>query len=538
MNKIVRKMVKIFGSVSQYSSERRDYEKFSGLQCSCDNSMAELGQVVFICSSDLFDKAMGTKTFEHARYLMGSFAGKVFFDLSDSEAADVELTANNGLEQIKVITRKEIESAIASAIVVDRSRNLLDVFLGRSRVVDSGDKVDIASVGGTEQFGEHIQAVDIFLQRRQLHLACAISMFHHSVVFKKGNVIDGGFNAQHKAMLVVHFDRHLSHVMFNTCSLYTGVKVIAHFILITAMETSSQKCGDVVGLDGMYRCPDQFFIDGSKIALSLKNNVGGVFSLHDAPVIAILKESDDRAVQAGISVEYPVNAFDVDVVSQFLRLIKVFHAHKTIVKHGRINAFIDQLSRQFVMAVEIELEAKRRPCRHSEITQAHLCVDEIEVIMQTFAAVVLEERFVGIFVMPGLIARAWFHCRENVYEAGMFSSLGDDIFDPLFLAKVLFADEVNGKAVLRGNSFRILAYLFSQRQCPLGIVENTDAVECQKPRHSLSIADAGDGSGQNNTIKTGSNTFDFITMSFNEIGHARSFQHNCIAQLSEKCRAA
>ena len=108
----------------------------------------------------------------------------------------------------------------------------------------------------------------------------------------------------------------------------------------------------------------------------------------------------------------------------------------------------------------------------------------------------------------------------------------------LLLAEVLFADEVDGKAVLRGNRFSILPYLFSQRQCPLGIVENTDAVECQKPRHSLSIAYTGNGAGQNNTVKTGSNTFDFITMSFNEIWHARSFQYNYVRQLSEKRRAA
>jgi hypothetical protein len=531
-------MVKIFGSVNQYPSERRDHEQFSGFQSGRDNSMAEFGQIVFVCSSDFFDKAVRMKPFEHARYLMGSFAGKVFFDLAVAQSADVEFAPDNSFKQIQIVAIKKVEAAIAAAVVAYGLRNLFDVFLCGTGIVNGRDEIDIAAIGSAHQFGKHIQTVDVFWQRRKLHLAGAVAMFHPAVVFEKGNVIDGCFDAQHKAVLIVHFNCHRPHVMFNACSLDTGVEVVAHLILIIAVKFSSQEGGDVVGLDGVYGRSDQFVVNRSKIVLTLENNVSGVFDLHDAPMVAILKILDDGTVAASIGIKYSVNAFDIDVVGQFLRLAKVFDVHKTVVEHRRIDALFGKLSRQFVMAVEIELEAKRRPCRHSEITQTKLGIDEIEVVMQTFAAVVFEECFVGFLVMPGLIARTWLHCREDVHQAGMRPALNNDILYALFLAKVLFADEVDGKAVLCGNSFGVLSYLFSQRQCPLAIVENADAVECQKPRHSLGIAYTGNGAGQNNTVKTGSDTFYFITMSFNEIWHAQSFQHNCGRQLSEKGRAA
>jgi hypothetical protein len=538
MNKMLRKMVKIFESVGQSPSERRDHEQFSGFQRGCDNSSTEFSQVVFVGSSDLFDKAMCSKPFEHARDLTGRFSDHMFFESLAGEAADVEFATANRMKQIEVVSVKEIKASIAAAIISDGPGDLFDVFLGRTGIVNGGDEIDIASVCGTHQFSKHIQAVDAFLQRRKLNFAGAVAMFHPAVVFEEGNVIDRCFDTQHEAVLIVHLYCHRPHVMFNACSLHAGVEVIAHLILIITVQFSSQKGGDIVGLDGMYGRSDQFIVDGSKIVLTLENNVGGVFDLHNAPMIAILELPDGRTVTASVGIEYSVNASDIDDVGQLLRFLKVFDAHKTVVEHSRIDAFAGQLSRQLVVAVEIELETKRRPRRHSEITQAKLGINEIEVVMQAFAAVVFEECFVCCLVMPGLIARTGLHGREYMHKAGMRTALNDDVLYTLLLAKVLLADEVDGKAILCGNGFGILPYLFSQRQCPLGIVENTDAVECQKPRHSLSIAYARNRAGQNNTVKTGNNALDFITMSLNEIWHARSFQHTYVLQVSKKCRAA
>jgi len=531
-------MVKILGSVSQSSAERRDHEQFSGFQRGRDNSSTELRQIVFVGATDLFDKAVRSKPFEHARDLTGRFSDHMLFESLAGEAADVEFAPADRMKQIEVISVEEIKAAIAAAIISDGPGHLFDVFVGRTGIVHGRDEIDIAAVCGPHQFGKHIQAVDAFLQRRQLHFAGAVTMFHPAVVFEKANVVDRCFDTQHETVLIVHFYGHRPHVMFNACSLYAGVEVIAQLTLIITVQFPSQKGGDIVGLDGMHGRSDQFIVDGSKVGLTLENNVGSVFDLHHAPMIAILERLDGGTVTASVGIEYSVNASDIDVVGQLLRFLNVFDAHKTVVEHSRIDAFAGQLSRQLVVAVEIELETKWRPRRHSEIAQAKLGINEIEVVMQAFAAVVFEECFVGGLVMPGLIARTGLHGREYMHKAGMRTALNHEVLYALFLAKVLLADEVDDKAILCRNRFGILPYLFSQRPCPLGIVENTDAVACQKPRHSLRIAYAWNRAGQNNTIKTGNNALNFITMSFNETCHARSFQHTDVLKVSERCRAA
>ncbi len=156
MNKILRKMVKIFESVSQYSSERRDYEQFSGLEGGRNNSLAEFGQVVFVCSPYFFDKAMRTKAFDHTSYLMSRFADKMFSESVVRHAADVEFASHNGLEQIEIVSIKQIEAAATAAVFAGGLRDFLNVFLRSAWVVNRGDKVDIAAICGPHQLGEHM----------------------------------------------------------------------------------------------------------------------------------------------------------------------------------------------------------------------------------------------------------------------------------------------------------------------------------------------------------------------------------------------
>jgi hypothetical protein len=537
MNKILRKMDKIFGSGNRYSPERRDYKQFSDLQGRHHDSMAEFRQVVFVGFPNLLDQAMGTKAFEHSSDLLACFADEVFLNSAIAQTADIEFAPYHGLEQIQILAVEQVEAANASPLIVDGSRHLFEIFGGRSRIIEGREKVEVASVGRPEQFGQRRHTVDTFGQRRILHFVSAVPMFHPAVVLKKGQVVDGGFDPQHQAVLVVHFDGHRSHVMFNPCSLDTGVEVIAHFILIVSMQASSQKGGNVVGLDGMDRRPDQFIVKGGQIALASKHQVGGIFGLQDTPVIALLEMPDDRADLTGIAVENLMNTFGIQVVGQFLRPAEVVQSHKAVVQHRRRNAVPGQLGRQVVMAVEIDLKTKRRPGRNAKITQPQLGVDEIEVVMQAFAAVKLEKGFVRVLVMPGRKTGAGFHGRKDVDQTGMVSSLGQDLLNPLFLSKVLFADEIDGKAVLGREGFGVLSDLFPQGLCPAGVIKDPNPVAEQISRHALRIADTGDCSGQNDAVKAGNDTLNLVVMPFHKVLHARLLIQNGVQPLSEN-RAA
>src|SRR5258706_12291082 len=73
-----------------------------------------------------------------------------------------------------------------------------------------------------------------------------------------------------------------------------------------------------------------------------------------------------------------------------------------------------ELAGQPAMPVAIELEAERTPGRHAQIDQAQLGVHEVEVVMEAFAGIRPQEGAVRLLVVPGLVAVAGFHRRDDM----------------------------------------------------------------------------------------------------------------------------
>ncbi len=113
--------------------------------------------------------------------------------------------------------------------------------------------------------------------------------------------------------------------------------------------------------------------------------------------------------------------------------------------------------------------------------------------MQTPSCVVLEERFVGLLIVPGLEGRARFHGREDVDDAGMVASLGEDFLDPLFLAEILLlADELDLQTMLGGECLDVVPDLVAQGRGPLLEVKDPYAVGVEKCRDGVWVADVGE----------------------------------------------
>jgi len=72
--------------------------------------------------------------------------------------------------------------------------------------------------------------------------------------------------------------------VFDPRAFDADVETVAHFPLVLGVQLAPQKCGDVVGLDRMNRCPGQVAIDGRHIRLPPEDDVGGIFALIHTPV--------------------------------------------------------------------------------------------------------------------------------------------------------------------------------------------------------------------------------------------------------------
>jgi hypothetical protein len=68
-------------------------------------------------------------------------------------------------------------------------------------IIQRGKEVEITSVATEENFPQVDKAIDGFFQWRQFSCFSAVFMFHLAVVFEKGDIVGGGFDAQHPAML-------------------------------------------------------------------------------------------------------------------------------------------------------------------------------------------------------------------------------------------------------------------------------------------------------------------------------------------------
>ena len=119
------------------------------------------------------------------------------------KAADVELATGDGFKQELVFGVEEVEAAMGAEVFADGARELLDVVVADAGILDCRQELQIAAIGGGQQFGQWGQAVDGFPHGSPLGFAGAVAMFYLPVVLEKGNVVDGGLDAENEAGFVI-----------------------------------------------------------------------------------------------------------------------------------------------------------------------------------------------------------------------------------------------------------------------------------------------------------------------------------------------
>lgn len=123
--------------------------------------------------------------------------------------------------------------------------------------------------------------------------------------------------------------------------------------------------------------------------------------------------------------------------------------------------------------------------------------------MQTLARTTLKKRAASGLVVPGLVAGAGFHRREDAHQPLLLTALHDNLAHPSFFTNVAVAQMLDGKPRLFGQRLGVLTDLIPQRLRPAGIVKNTDALDPQITAHSIGIADTRDGAADHHPIQTG-----------------------------------
>jgi hypothetical protein len=252
------------------------------------------------------------------------------------------------------------------------------------------------------------------------------------------------------------------------------LKTVTHFVFELQAELPPEESGNVVRLHGMNRRARQVLIDRLQIRLPAEDDVGGVLTLVHTPVVSGGEVPIDRAAAPGELVEPGMDSFGFPSVGDALSPLPVRNVAERIVGHSIVDAQLAQLACQPVMPVEADLQPARQPRRHSYMAEAQFLVHEIKVVMQTLAVIGNQKRLAGLLVVPWLVCRARLHGRENADQPRLFASFREDLFHPVFLTEVPFANELDFDAGLRRQPFRVLTNPVPERLGELRIVKYPD----------------------------------------------------------------
>jgi len=192
---------------------------------------------------------MFSQSLEQPRHLMSTLAGQISTKITILKSADVKLASNDGTEDIKVIAGKKIEPAITAVVMFYCSGDFVQVPDATAWIINRRDEVKIPAIGIGHHFKQDWQTVDRFPQWGNFHLPRAVTMFHPSVVLEKRNVISYCLDTKNKAKFVIHLYGDFAHMMPDTRSLDSGMKVIAHLVGVIAIEFTSKKRSDILRFD-------------------------------------------------------------------------------------------------------------------------------------------------------------------------------------------------------------------------------------------------------------------------------------------------
>ena len=129
------------------------------------------------------------------------------------------------------------------------------------------------------------KAVDVLFDGSEGVACWTLLMFYLAVVLESGDVVGGGLDAQDEAEFVVDLDRGFAKTMLDAGALDPGCELTADLLGELGGALVAQEGGHVFGFDGQDGLPGKLFIDRFEDGLRAEHQIGGVFDLHEAPVV-------------------------------------------------------------------------------------------------------------------------------------------------------------------------------------------------------------------------------------------------------------
>jgi len=415
------------------TSELRDEEEGSQAEGGAGHSAAEAGQVVLGAMSDLFDEPMESQTRQEPGSSGGGEAGNAAAEVLVAEAGDVELALKDQLENVAVVVGEKVEASVGALALSCGLGDAIEAGDSGAGIIEGGKEFEVTTIGGGHGLAQGVQAVDRALHGSKLHLGRAILAFYPSVVAEIGDVVADRLDPEDQGELVVHLDGRPTHVVSDTGALDTGLEVVADFVGRPVSQLASEKGSDIAGFDGMHGSSDQVVVDRCQVCLAVEDDVCGVFDLHEGPVVLGTEMPSDGTEAPDEFAQATMQVVDAQGVGKLLGRRPISNLDEGVVPQVVGDAFLTESGGEHAVPVAVELQAEGRPGGDPEVAQAQVGVDEVEVVVQALRFLPAQEGLSARLVVPGAELRTRLDDGEDVDDARLRASLGQDVLDPLFL---------------------------------------------------------------------------------------------------------
>ena len=190
----------------------------------------------------------------------------------------------------------------------------------------------------------------------------------------------------------------------------------ADLLLTVIGNTLPKESGDIVRFYRKNCRPDDLVIKWLQFTRLFEHDVRCTLNLLDCPCVAEAERFRDWTVAFCKSIQDLMEVFWIDPVREFLGSFNIRDFQESIVVHAVSDFLLLQFIGKEVVSIHIELQAERCPGRDTEVTEPKFFVNEIEIIVETFALVEFKKCPARCLIMPWLISTALFHGRKDVDE--------------------------------------------------------------------------------------------------------------------------
>src|SRR5882757_2953523 len=155
------------------------------------------------------------------------------------------------------------------------------------KVIERGEMLQITAVTGEQNLTQVAQAVYGLFDGSQFPRWRSLTMFHLAVVLEKGHVVSCRFDTKHASELVVHLDRGSAVAVLDAGSLDPGGELRPDLLGQLRGDLTAEESGDLLGFHTQHRLAGELFIQRLQRGGGAEYQVGGVFNLHQGPMVGL-----------------------------------------------------------------------------------------------------------------------------------------------------------------------------------------------------------------------------------------------------------